>query len=218
MTAQIIFSMCNQPRHGTGRTHCLGALDMESGAIKWIRPGTTGRDFGVTGIVADESGFYIALQSRGHTVRIVRMDRHTFQIISDYKLHFVTDPHSLCIHNGDLLIASTGNNAVFHLARKNGDVTGEELYWRYPGSSEKTDDVHLNCLASYQAQLFVVTFGSKDADGRFGRSGELLNVTTGSQCIADMHQPHSILFHNGKVYCTSSGKGEVIVATPGDDQ
>ncbi|NQV44727.1 MAG: DUF4915 domain-containing protein [Rhodospirillales bacterium] len=218
MTAQIIFSMCNQSRHDARRTHCLAALDVECGTVNWIRSGTTRRDFGMTGIAADEHGFYAAVQSHDTSVRIIHFDRYSFRIISEFPLRFTGDPHSLCIHNGDLLIASTSNNAIFHLARKNGTITSEELYWRHPGTSDHENDVHLNCLASHGGELFVTAFGARDIDGKFGVSDELLNTNTNTRCISGLSQPHTILFHHDRVYCASSATGEVVIATPGAGQ
>lgn len=217
MAAQIIFSMCNQSRQGSRRTHCLAALDVDSGALNWIRAGTTRRDFGITGIAADADGIYAAVQTHLETLRVIQFDRHSFRIVSEFPLRHARDPHSLCIHNGDLLLASTGNNAIFHLVRKSGKIIAEELFWRYPGTSDQENDVHVNCLNSYRGDLFATAFGPRNEQGEFGDSGELRNITTDKRCVGGMRQPHSILFHGGRTYCASSATGEVVVASPGND-
>ena len=206
--------MCNQSRHGRGRTHCLALFDVESGAIQWIRSGTTRRDFGITGIAMDDDGFYAAVQAHDDAIRIVWFHPNSFKILSEYSLKHTGDPHSLCIHSGQLMVASTSNNAIYCLHRKTGRISEEELYWRYPGTSETENDVHINSLASHDGELYATSFGPRDSEGKFGTHGELRNVTSDQLCLTNLHQPHSILFHNARVYCASSGSGEIVVATP----
>lgn len=213
MNQHILFSMCNQSRHGRGRTHCLGLLNPARSNFRWIRSGTTRRDFGITGLSCDEQGYYAAVQAHNNAIRIIRYLPDSFKILSVYFLKYTGDPHSLCIHKGELLIASTSNNAIYCLRRKNGDITSEELFWRYPDTSKTENDVHLNCLADHKGELYATLFGPRGGDGKFGAAGELVNVTTGETCLSHLHQPHTILFTDGHVYCASSASSEIVRAT-----
>jgi hypothetical protein len=212
-TPQIIFSMCNQSRQGLRRIQCLAGLDVDTGAITWVRAGTTRRDFGVTGLAEDGHGFYAAVQAHDNAIRIIHYNRRSFRIVSEFPLQLSGDPHSLCIHQGELLLASTANNAIYHLVRKNGKIVNEELFWRYPGTSDGRNDVHLNCMASYQDELYVTAFGPRNDEGKFDRSGVLRNIGTNAVCVSNMHQPHTILFHRDRLYCASSATGELVIST-----
>ena len=101
-SSQIIFSMCNQDRRGLRRIRCLARLDVGTGSITWVRSGATRRDFGITGIAEDEYGFYAAVQARDQSIRIIQYDRQSFRIVSAFRLRLTGDPHSLCIHQGQL--------------------------------------------------------------------------------------------------------------------
>ena len=210
MNKNIIFSMCNQDRKGHGRINCLGVLDI-TGSISWLKSATTRKDYGITGIVQDDFGLYVAIQTRRERLRVTHFQPKTYKIIESFPLSITVDPHSLCIHQGQLLLASSGTNKIILLRRKAGVIVHEEVFWHYPDTSETIDEVHLNCIADFEGSLFATVFGLRDENGTFTANGSLLNISTGEVCYTGFNQPHSILFHNDKIYCASSGTSELFI-------
>lgn len=209
----LLISFCNQER--ARRAFSLAALDPTEDRIDWIRVGARRRDFGTAGRAVHDDHLYVVIQSN-RAPRIVALDRGRWQIRGVSPLARVRDPHSLTVNDGALYVASTGDNAVYRLTLDGPVVGREEMHWRYPGTSETHDDVHLNALAFFDGDLIVSAFGPRDADGRWTPNGVILNADTGQRLAVGLDQPHTVVQDGNRLAFCESRTGRVHTGTRGD--
>lgn len=201
-----LVSFCNQ--QGSRRPFGLAAVDPATGGVSWIGLGIGRKETGATGFAFHADLFYVAVQAR-HP-RLVAFDPSGWRRIASVPFTHVRDPHSLLSSPYGLLVASTGDNAIYRLATRDGELTGEEMLWRYPGASETRDDVHINSLVTVRNRILVSGFGWRRADGEWGRENGFIYDTAAQGPITEgLHHPHSLIFDVGRIAFAESGPGRV---------
>ena len=156
--------------------------------------------------MACHNGFVFAVVQSSRHPRLVALDTQRWTIAATSPLSQVRDPHSLALHEGRLYIASTGDNAVYELRLDGPRLASERLHWRYPGTADDHDDVHLNSLAFVEGELLVSAFGPRGPEGRWTPDGQVLNTDTGAVLAEAVNQPHSLVCDAGLLmFCESKG-------------
>lgn len=207
---EIIFSLCNQDRKKSFRTHCLGVVNLTTSEIKWLRSGSGKRDLGVMGFAIDYPWLYVVVQSGPATARVNAIDVKTWRILHSYPLRKTLDPHSLHLHGGELYIASSGTNSVVLLRRAGKKIVSEEKFWTYPGVNSDHDTIHVNSIYSLGDDLIVSCFGPKTDDGKFGFDGEIYNIMQEREIIGKLARPHSPYVFENTMFVADSDKGLLI--------
>jgi hypothetical protein len=89
-------------------------------------------------------------------------------------------------------------------------IYGEELFWRYPGASCNTDEVHLNGITVSNNRLIATAFGPRN-DGKWGSHGCVFYPETGEVISEGLRQPHTPICSQDALFFTESAAGAVHV-------
>jgi hypothetical protein len=200
----LLGSFCNQP---VG-VPTLAVVEPATFAVVPLRLDDAPECVGVTGLAADDTRVYAALQGiAGATGRsgIAVLDRATFALEAVYELPSVVDIHSLAVLDGLVYAVSTGTNELVSIALRPGADPSVETVWSPDPTLDRADHHHLNAVGIHRGELLVSGFGRKDGDRwTSARHGFLFNVTRGHVVVADVAQPHSIVEMDGALaYCAS---------------
>lgn len=116
-------------------------------------------------------------------------DRHG--VVAYHRLDLAVDVHEVLARADDVLVVSTGSNAVVAV-----DAAGREsIHWQAPGTG---DAWHLNSMIEHDGRLLVCGFGrfavhrgwcDPDPSVAEGR-GELVEVGTGERVLGGLSMPH----------------------------
>ena len=205
---RLLVSFPNQKRSGVQRLFCFANIDERKKLIRWIRCGSTKRmDLGGSGCAVLDGILYVVIQSKKRP-KIVSIDPRNWQIQRTYFLKKVRDPHCLIAHQGNLFLASTGNNSVYSILIDGKSMTEEEV-WHFPDASFDEDEVHLNGLVFINDQMIISAFGRRNHEGKWDKKGVLFNVTTGTSLRDRLDHPHSAQFSNGLLVFAESNAGMI---------
>lgn len=202
---RAVLSLCNQKR-----TSNKGILlyDFTARTGRWQPVGTDLEIMGTRGICIRGRDLYALYTIGWYETYLAQylITPNDIEHIGDVALSSVHDPHSMCVHEGKLLIASTGTDEVLAYRLEDG-VPSEvpEVFWR--ASDAREDTHHVNSVASDGNRVLVSAFGPKT--GQFWSSAEngyVFDVTAGQVLCEGLRHPHSLRSHNATVYFTESSR------------
>lgn len=201
----LLITFCNQS--GSRRPFGLAAVEPDAARFRWIGLGSGRKDMGATGFAFYRGLMFVAVQSQ--RPRLVAFDPATWRPAASTPFSSVRDPHSLVARPDGLYIASTGDNAVYRLATKDGALAGENLVWRHPGSSDNRDDVHVNSLAFLGGRMLVTGFGPRSESGSWGSEGFVTEVPGNKRVASGLNHPHSLVCDGARLAVAESYSGRV---------
>ncbi len=176
-------------------------VDTETGKIKpikirfWIW-----KPKGVTGIARYREGFVFVVQAKKH--RLFYVDKN-YRVKKRWKLEKVKDAHSICVNDGKIYIASTGNDSIIEFSPETGK---EKIFYREGDSKE--DTIHINSLVWEKDKLIISAFGKKDGERWFSaKNGFLKNIHDGRIILDSLFHPHTLVkTEEGIFFCESAKK------------
>lgn len=212
-----LLSFCNQPRSSE-----KGALlfDFRAKTGTWIPVGSDADIMGTRGIGVDGGLVYVCYTVGWWETHVSTYELTGLQprLLSDRLLPEVKDPHSVCVHDGRFLVASTGTDEIVAYDLDGGEIGDlAETFWRASGEGEDTH--HVNSVASDGKRVIISAFGPRS--GEFwssAESGYIRDLSTGEVLCDGLRQPHSVRLSQGRVYFAESSRqtlrvigGETIV-------
>ncbi len=202
---RALLSFCNEPR-----TPDKGVLlfDFEARSGEWLAVGTQSEIMGTRGICAHDGLVYVCYTVgwwETH-VSVYEWAAGQSRLVRDYLLGEVKDPHSMCVHDGRLLVASTGTDEIVAYDVDGGDIADvAETFWRASRSGEDTH--HVNSVASDGRRVVISAFGLRS--GEFwssAQNGYIRDLTADATLRDGLRHPHSLKLAGGRVYFTESSR------------
>jgi hypothetical protein len=160
---------------------------------------------GIVGAAFHEGRCYLAVQS--HPPAIAVFDDDWTQV-DLFEPGGIKDIHGLAVHDGSLLIASTGTNQIVACDLATGAL---RPFWSDPAAL--SDTVHVNDIAAEGGRVVASRFGPRRSDGQ--RSGDVFDVLTGETLVAAIREPHSVVLVEGTVHVLESPTGDLVRCHPG---
>jgi hypothetical protein len=155
---------------------------------------------GSTGLILYRSTLWVATKRSTGKACLIGLDMSTGSInMIDGEF---SDVHSILAKDGDLLVVSTADNAIYSLS-----IEGHpKITKRVLKLDESTqDELHLNGICEWKGEIFVGMFGKRPpgkpwVDAKGGRVFRLKDF----QNIAEFMHPHSIGEYNGRLLVIES--------------
>ena len=202
----LLVTFCNQGPER--RRYGLAAAEPGSARFHWVAMGRGRKDVGATGFACQDGLLFVSTQSE--KARLVAFDTANWRRVAAVPFAKVRDPHSLVSGADGLYIASSGDNAIYRLVTKNGELREEELVWRHPGTSHDRDDVHVNSLGFAGTHLLATGFGPRNPDGTWNcDDGFVFDVTEGRFLARGLDHPHSFICQGERAAVSESRAGRV---------
>lgn len=204
---RALLSLCNDKR-----TPDRGLLvyDFQEKSGSWIAVGAESEIMGTRGLCIHGGRVY-ALYTVGWYethISIYALGDGPLEFLADAELPDVKDPHSLCVHEGRLLVASTGSDELLSYDLGNDGFPDDVAVAVWRASYEGSDTQHINSVASVGGHVYVSGFGKRE--GQFWSSamdGFVLDVTGGSIVQSGLRHPHSLRGDAaGSLYYTESSR------------
>ena len=196
-----LVTFCNVGRGAFALIDAEGILETRA-----VDSAPLGRDAGgIVGAAFHAGRCYLAVQS--HPPAIAVFDGDWTQV-DLFEPDEIKDIHGLAVHDGSLLIVSTGTNQIVAY-----DLTTGALrpFWSDPAAL--SDTVHVNDIAAEGGRVVASRFGPRRSDGQ--RSGEVFDVLTGETLVAAVREPHSVVLVEGTVHVLESPTGDLLRCRPG---
>lgn len=206
-----LLSLCNERRPSS-----QGVLlfDFEGKTGRWIRVGADAEIMGTRGICLYGGVAFVLYTVGWWETRLSTYDlRDGLKFVDDVMLREVKDPHSLCVHDDRLLVASTGTDEILAYDLRDG-APGEtgETFWRAAAGGEDTH--HVNAVASDGRRVLISAFGLRA--GEFWTSAEngyIRDVGSDEVVAEALLHPHSVRTACGRLYFTESSRQVLRVGT-----
>jgi hypothetical protein len=165
------------------------------------------RDVGITGLCRIPGGLAVAVQS-AHP-KIVLLD-DSWKVVKTIVDERFSDLHSLHERDGYLFCLCSGNNKVIKISLEDHVVS---LFWEY-----HIDEpfLHINSLVFHQGRPLVTSHKTAPEGPGQGESGGAWYLDDYSVLIPDLKQPHTLVEHQGAVYCLSSHDSRVVCWKDGE--
>ena len=172
---------------------------------------------GMVGMAVSSQFIFIGLQheSAGKETfesppLLLIFDKKTFNLLHHYRFLLARDLHSLLLLPGEnaLLVASTGTDEIIRLELDGFHVLSEHVIYQI-GNGAREDHHHLNSLVSWQGDIYVSGFGTKEEGGDWStaRNGFILNLENEEKIVEGLEHPHSLSVINGRLaFCESRKK------------
>ncbi|MFN3652276.1 MAG: DUF4915 domain-containing protein [Armatimonadota bacterium] len=195
--------------HSTTGDGGIYLLDTGSGALRRLYDQPT------HGITRGPDGFYFV----EHHGDVSRLEPGTWKVEKRAETRFDGCHDLRRVADGYFLVASRGNRVV----RLNDDLTVRDVMQIVPSEA---DVCHPNCLIEANGELllcvFTLTPGPRNKKNRseaWQRAGKILRLDwerkTFDVKYEPLSQPHSLLWHEGRLYWCESFSSEVSVLPPG---
>lgn len=202
MTKKILVSICNKSvgvNLELPKTFCFEIYpDVLEVRPVMLENRAVSESNGISGLAFYRNGIIGALQSR--PVRLLYFNLQ-YEVKDVWTLNLVRNVHSIAVLDGEIYVASTGNDSV---VRFDPD-TGEELIWA--ANKNRKDTIHLNSLVWHEGDLYISAFGEKKGDlWSTADKGFVLNLTTGQKVLTSLYHPHSTYSTNEGIYCCDSSR------------
>jgi hypothetical protein len=217
----ILISFCNVLPGAP--TLCL--LDIATGSIRVLDvPEELSSQGGATGVAVSGEYLFVATSRttgpagprgpRGPS-SVFAFDRRNLALSAHHVCETVYDAHSMLPHDGDLIVVSTGTDAVVRLRLDGPRVRSEEVVWRPDPDGALSDVHHLNAVARWQDRVVVSGFGKKlGHTWASATNGFIHDLTHEERLAGSIRQPHALADVDGTLaYCES---GEAAVVFHGD--
>lgn len=203
-----LLSLCNEQRSPE-----KGVLlfDFGTKTATWVPVGTEAEIMGTRGICR-HAGFLYVLYTVGWWethLSIYGLAGETPVLLGDRLLPEIADPHSVCVHDERLLIASTGTDEIVAYDLGGGELDDvAETFWRATRTGRDTH--HVNSVSSDGRRVVISAFGPRA--GEFwstAEDGYIYDVTAGKRLSSGLRHPHSVRLHGDAVYFTESSRQSV---------
>jgi hypothetical protein len=199
-----ITNVANRPRQS-----CLLRLDAVTQHGEWIDVGFGQLLASGTGICADNEYIYhVFIANADFTSHLTIFDRHSLQVVHVQPLPEVVDGHSIVRSEQDLVVASTGTDQIIAYTLDGFELGEARVIWSPTDSG--TDTHHINSLAVADGDLICSAFGPKEDDSWVtARNGYVCNISTDTEILDGLLQPHSAAWHDGQLFFCNSLEGSV---------
>jgi hypothetical protein len=204
------FFLVSFPNQVTSAMRSLIAIDISREQARWVRLENHVPDVGggVCGVCRIPGGVAICTQSVSPYIVLLRSTQ--LEVVHVHALKAVRDAHSIIFYDGHLYVVSTGTNEIYRLKVEDFRVDGEELFWRYPGTSSHSDDVHLNGITVSNSRLIATAFGHRK-DEKWAGNGSVFYPETGEVIAEGLDQPHTPICSEDALFFAESSPGAVHV-------
>jgi len=153
--------------------------------------------YATTGMAFYQDTFYRCIQKQEYLELVTY---RTEGVSSEYFIR-IKDIHDLAPFQGKLYAVSTGSNEIYEI---NKDLEYSDVI-KFPGEG---DAWHLNCLTVVEGKLYCSAFCDDprhyNYKGRTKDNGFVIDVFSGDILMDGLSQPHSPLFHDGKLFVCNS--------------
>ena len=169
---------------------------------------------GITGLAQCDRYIYVATQHRkaiGHAAPTPRehflliFDRSDFSLLTRYTFQIAHDIHSICWHDGNIYVVSSGTDEVIKIHLKNHEVIGEEPFLRFAPHLPRGDMHHLNGICVHDHTLVLSGFGPKNgATWSTASDGFVMDIRRREVLADKLQQPHTPTSYGSRVaFCES---------------
>lgn len=204
------FFLISFPNQVTSASRSLIAIDISREQARWVRLESHVPDVGGGGCGVCRVPGGVAVCTQSVSPCIVLLHPTQLEVVDVHALKEVRDAHSITFYNGHLYVVSTGTNEIYRLKVEDLRIREEELFWRYPGSSAHSDEVHLNGICVSGQKLIAAAFGPKK-DGKWASNGCVFYPETGELIADGLCQPHTPFSHEDNLVFAESSTGTVHV-------
>jgi hypothetical protein len=184
----------------------LGLLNTRNNDFSWIGLGAIPGS-GCTGIVFSNEKIYTTVQNGN----LLTLDMY-FNLLDEFELKKVSDPHSIYFQDNKLKIVSTGTNQVINIGLdRTGIPNSESVFWRFPKlNSYDTDIVHMNSYLQIGSKSYVCFLGETDKeDWSNSKKGGIIEINSNKIVCSNLYQPHSLFKLQNKLGVLESKKSTV---------
>ncbi len=193
-----VVSLCNQERDpGRG----LLIFDVVTGVGTWVPVGSSHDIMGTRGICAAGGLLYAAYTVGWYETHFATfaITGATLELVDDMLAPETHDPHSLSVHAGRLLVASTGSNELVAYNLLDGLPRGTaEAIWR--AGETGVDTEHVNGVWSDDERIVVSAFGPRAGEyWSSAHRGYVHDVTRGERLLEGLYHPHSVRIDDGRI-------------------
>jgi Domain of unknown function (DUF4915) len=207
MASGLLVSICNVA--ASPRASCLLLLDPHTHRGEWLNVGIGEPLVSGAGICVDEHYVHhVSITEAGFRTVLTLLDRESLQVEGVYELPEVTDGHSVQRQGDDIFVASTGTDEVISYRLHGDKAVDPQVVWTPTGS--KSDTHHINSLALSGGELLCSAFGAKEGNSwSTAQRGYIHNITTDTNTVDGLRQPHSVSIYDGELYFCNSVEGTV---------
>ena len=192
----------------------VAAVDLgeEPSEVRWIQVKRRAVPQGATGMCFWKDLVCVAHQQEGprRPPGFVLLDPDSdFEQVGAGTLPMRSNPHSVCVRDGDLYFILTGMDAVYRATfdGRRGEWDASH-HWTFPGSSGNEN--HLNSIDLVDGELCVSGFGQTEGDlWAQAKGGFVYNVDREEYVNRDIYHPHSLLEDSGEVWVVESPRRTV---------
>ncbi len=201
-----VASLCNHKK--AHRHNDLAVIDPRDGRIGIVTLSWPKASNGITGMCRLAGTLIVGVQG-GSGNTFLSVDPYTWKVSDVYVSKTISDVHSFVVFDDHLLVVSSGDNAIYRLHVDGNRIRGDELFWRFPETSEDKDDVHLNAITVHQGRLIGCCFGHRSAQGDWThKDGRIFDIASGEVFFQGLGQPHSVFSGGGKIHVCESRTGK----------
>jgi hypothetical protein len=198
-----LLSLCNRLRPPSQGTLLF---DLTARTGSWIPVGTDSQIMGTRGICVHDGVLYVLYTVGWWETHLSTYDvtAGTPRLTSDRLLPEVRDPHSVCVHENRLLVASTGTDEIVAYDVSDDEV-GEiaETFWRV--SDAGADTQHVNSVCSDGNTVVVSAFGPRSGElWSTAENGYIYDITNERTLASSLRHPHSVRVDGERIYYAES--------------
>jgi hypothetical protein len=160
-------------------------------------------DLGVTGLAVGEAGYlYLAVQSL-QKPRLLQLDQD-MRLVGSVPLPGTQAPVALAVENTTVYLASRGGSTLHAIDMAAPSAPREVAALK----DEFGTPIHPSGIGVTPNGLVVSGFAACPGPSGSLPTGSVVEVTSGRTVIADLREPHSVVFHGGVLHVLSSASGE----------
>ncbi|RKP44551.1 DUF4915 domain-containing protein [Trinickia fusca] len=185
--------------------HALAQLDTDTEAFEWIDLGDPQlKIYGAMGLCRDGERYLTVFQARreGQPVNCIGELDANLRLTRLAPLRRVKDGHSIVMHDGALLVVSSGTNQVIRVDWPRHGEPKESVFFEIePGA----DTLHMNSLQYFDGRLHLSMFGPRgDALWRDASQGRVIRIDDGAVIGDGLYHPHALFVDGDALLCVGS--------------
>jgi hypothetical protein len=210
---QILIAFVNQvftPRL------CFGLYDLNSSNFYWVYHEKLLDLYkginGVNGLLVHGDKIFLTFQSYPAKMAVLNLE---FDVVSQFVLPGIYDPHSFCFLGDSLICASTGTDELHEIKLDyQYNFVSSKIFWHHSGNKNQTDNHHVNSVVSQGDNIIITQFGKKikgESSWKESKNGSLVNISTNELLMEDLQQPHTAFIDSRKeLYVCESITGNIV--------
>lgn len=142
------------------------------------------------------------------------LDSCTRTVVSVGKLEGVVDPHSICVLDSKLFVASTGTDEVVEFCVAGDAPVRQRTIWK--ASSDMRDSHHVNAVLPVDGRLLCSAFGPRTSERwSSAAGGYVIEIPSGKLVASHIEHPHSLARGPDDLYVAESRRTRVRGLTTG---